>query len=125
MILERSELTDDPLMFSIEIATRSNTTLSRAARRFRDTNLPDMNDLMQNVYERITESTGARSVGYHHMNPKYTLHCIYKERHIVNDRFRMAFIRFRVSSHNLSIETGKVEQAWSGSATKRGASVCM
>ena len=62
-ILERSQLTDDPLMFSIWIATtRSNTTLSRAIRRFGDTNVPDMNDLMQNVYERITASTGSRSV---------------------------------------------------------------
>ncbi len=62
MVLERSELTDDPLIFSTEIATRSNTTLTRAIRRFIDTNVPDMNDVTQNVYERITASAGSGPV---------------------------------------------------------------
>ena len=82
-----------------------------------------MNDLMQNVYERITVSTGSRSVVYRHMNPNYIIYGIYKERHWVNDRFRMAFTRFRVSIHNLCIETGRWNKR--ESATKRGASLCV
>lgn len=105
MELERPEMTDDPLIFSMEIATIRNTPISRAIRRFIDTNKPDMKNLMQNVYERITASTGSRSEVYRNLNPNYTPHGMYKERHAVNNRYRMAFTLFRVSNHSLCIET--------------------
>ena len=70
-------------------------------------NVLNMNHLKQNVYDRITASTCSRSKVYRHINPNYTLHGIDKERHTVNDRFRMAFTRFRVSSHSLCIATGR------------------
>ena len=69
MILEMSELTDDILMILIEITIRSNTALNRAIRKFIDTGVPDMIDLMQNVCYRITASVGSKSEVYSHMNP--------------------------------------------------------
>ena len=35
------------------------------------------------------------------------MHAVYKDRHTVNDRYRMAFTRLRVSGHSLCIETGR------------------
>ena len=64
-----SELTDDILMILIEITIRSNTALNRAIRKFIDTGVPDMIDLMQNVCYRITASVGSKSEVYSHMNP--------------------------------------------------------
>ena len=77
-------------------------------RDFVDSNVPNMNDLMQNVYSVITASTGSRYVVYRSvMNPRFEIHSLYKERHTINDRFRISFTRFRVSGHSLCVETGR------------------
>ena len=107
MVAERFSLTDDPLLFTIGIATRNNTEMGRTISGFIDTNVPGMPALMENVFARITASSGSRCAVYRSLNPSLTLHRIYRDRHTVNDRFRIAFTRFRVSSHSLCIETGR------------------
>lgn len=107
MVSERSDLRDDPLMFTIELVNRDNTTTSRIIREYCIRNVPDSKSLIRNVYDRIAASNGSRCVVYRTMNPGYVTHSVYKDRHTVNDRHRISFTRFRVSGHSLCIESGR------------------
>ena len=105
--VERLNLVDDPLMFCIDIVTRANTVSSRNIREFVNSSVPNLQDLMVTVHERISVSSGSRCAVYRSINPGFAVHGLYKDRHTVNDRYRMAFTRLRVSGHNLCIETGR------------------
>ena len=107
MLAERSNMIDDPLVFAIDIARRRNTVMSRTIGGFRDTNVPEMRTLINNVHARIRASSGSRCIVYCSLNPDFAVHSIYKERHTVNDRHRIAFTQFRVSGHSLCIESGR------------------
>ena len=98
---------DDPLMLSIDIVMRENTVMGKKIRSFINTNVPDVSALMEKVHSRIMASDGSKSVVYRTLNPTLALHSVYKDRHVVNDRFRMAFTRLRVSAHSLCVETGR------------------
>ena len=98
---------DDPLMFAMNLAREANIVPGVVISNFLSTSVPDTRSLMQSVYERIAASDGSRYVTYRTINPSFSLHSVYTERHSINDRWRMAFTRFRVSSHNLAIETGR------------------
>ena len=98
---------DGPLMFTVELYIGANTATSATVSDFLNTNVPAMHDLIQNVHARITASTGSRCITYRSINPDFALHTVYRERHVVDDRFRISFTRFRVSGHNLAIETGR------------------
>ena len=104
---ERQGMGDDPLMFAMNLAREANIVPGVSIGNFLSTSVPDSRSLMQNVYERIAASNGSRYVMYRTINPSFSLHSVYTERHSINDRWRMAFTRFRVSSHNLAIETGR------------------
>ena len=107
MSSERTGMVDDPLMFTIDLYIGANTATSATISDFLHTDVPAMRDLIQNVHTRITASTGSRCITYRSINPDFALHTVYRERHVVDDRFRMSFTRFRVSGHNLAIETGR------------------
>lgn len=107
VLSERSDLVDDPLTFAFEIAKRNNTSTSRTITEFRDTDVPDVSSLIDNVHTRITASSGSRCIVYRNLNPNFIVHSVYKERHTVNERYRIAFTRLRVSGHSLCIETGR------------------
>ena len=104
---ERHGLTDDPLMYTIDVVMHANTTMGALIRNFLATEIPDMQHLLQNVYNRISASMGSRCVVYRSINPTYEVHSLYRDRHTVNDRLRISFTRFRVSGHNLAIESGR------------------
>ena len=86
-------------MFSIEIVTRTKTTMSRTV----IANMSDMHDLLLNVHERITASSGSRCAVY----CSFTVHSVYKDTHKVNDRYRISFTHFQVLCHSLCVETGR------------------
>ena len=104
---ERQGYGDDPLMFAVNLAMEANIVPGVAIRNFLNTEVPDSRSLMRCVYERIAASDGSRCVTYRTINPSFTVHSVYTERHAINDRWRMAFTRFRVSGHNLAIESGR------------------
>ena len=56
MASERSNLIDDPLIFTIDIVTRANTPTGRIISDFIKSNIPGVADLMQNVYSSIIPS---------------------------------------------------------------------
>ena len=53
-----------------------------------------------------SEST-KRTLYCNTMNPGLETHDIYLKRCVINETYRIAFTRFRVSSHSLAIETGR------------------
>ena len=83
-VVERVNLVDDPLVYCINIVTRYNAAFSE-----------------------IIGETGSRCVVYHAINPEFTVQMAYRDRHTVNNRYRMSFTRLYVSGHRLSIETGR------------------
>ena len=57
--------------------------------------------------ERILSSQRPRATIYRQMNPDLVVHPMYYSNDIIDDDFRIAFTRFRLSSHRLKIETGR------------------
>ena len=57
--------------------------------------------------ERILSSQRTRATIYRQMNPELVVHPMYYSNDIIDDDFRIAFTRFRLSSHRLKIETGR------------------
>ena len=57
---------------------------------------------------RVSSSARSKSITYREINPTFELHPIYKTRdETVDDYLRIAFTRFRTSSHRLKVETGR------------------
>ena len=104
---ERQGYEDDPLMFAVNLAMEANIVPGVTIQNFLNTGVPDSRSLMRCVYECIAASNGSRCVTYRTINPSFTLHSVYTERHAINDRWRMSFTRFRVSGHTLAIESGR------------------
>ena len=104
---ERHGQVDDPLMYATDVTMQVNTTTGALIRNVLATDVPTMQSLLQKVHERISLSTGSRCVVYRTINSTFVVHCVYTDRHTTNDRFRMSFTRFRVSGHNLAIESGR------------------
>lgn len=44
---------------------------------------------------------------YKEINPHFTVHDIYKQKHVINEFHRISFTHFRVCGHSLAIETGR------------------
>ena len=55
----------------------------------------------------ITKEEGTKAMTYKEINPDLTLHNIYSTNEYVAEWKRINFTRFRLSSHNLKIETGR------------------
>ncbi|MPC51898.1 hypothetical protein E2C01_045755 [Portunus trituberculatus] len=106
METERNGQADDPLMYAMQVVTQDNTAVSTIIRHFCATNLPSMQDFMHRVHGRITAPTRMRCIVYRTINPTFAIHGVYRDTS-VNDRFRMSFTRFRLSAHNLAIESGR------------------
>ena len=64
----------------------------------------DLNKLRERF---ITMEEGSKALTYKEMNPDLTLHRIYSTSEYVSEWKRVNFTRFRLSSHNLRIETGR------------------
>ncbi|KAG0724919.1 hypothetical protein GWK47_039608 [Chionoecetes opilio] len=99
-------MNDDPLMFTINLAFSSNSTTSKLIRRWVTTNVRDMQDDRQNIVSNLVKSDSSRRKTYVELNPSLNIHNVYNTQYSVNELHRIAFTRFRVSSHNLACETG-------------------
>ena len=63
-----------------------------------------LNKLKENF---ISNQSGYKALAYKDLNPYLTLHRIYNEKEYIDEFKRVNFTRFRLSSHNLKIETGR------------------
>ena len=107
MWLERSEYRDDPLVFVINIVRNSNTVTGRLITDYINNGVIEIQQAMQSVITRISESDSSRRLTYKDINPSFRVHDIYKVKHNVNECHRLSFTRFRVSGHSLACETGR------------------
>ena len=107
MLDERKGMTDDPLMFALELTQSEN----KAMYRYISGVLNEAGDIIENDInlrkERIMSSQRTRASTYRVINPELTVHSMYTSNDIVDDDFRIALTRLRTSSHRLRIETGR------------------
>ena len=69
-----------------------------------------MNPAMQrdvSVVEKFRNKNTSKARIYREINPELTLHKVYTSNEYINERERLTFTRFRLSSHHLKIETGR------------------
>lgn len=107
MWAERSEYQDDPLAFVIRTVINTNMITSRLVRDFITNDVEDLSVAIQRVTANISESESSRRKTYKDINPSFTVHYVYTERHTINENHRISFTRFRVSGHSLACETGR------------------
>ena len=107
MWAERSEYQDDPLAFVIGTVINTNMITSRLVRDFITNDVEDLSVAIQRVTANISESESSRRKTYKDINPSFTVHYVYTERHTINENHRISFTRFRVSGHSLACETGR------------------
>ncbi len=104
---ERSGITDDPLMLAIRVTLASRTSTARIIDTFISTEPPSMKTIIENVCNSIANSDSSRCMTYKEINPRFTVHDIYKQKHVINEFHRMCFTRFWLCGHSLAIETGR------------------
>ena len=109
MIMERSEMSDDPLMHAINIVKKHNKLLKTYiesvlnGENFVDSEINVMKEAITNAPPSAT-----RSHTYLSLNPRLEVHPIYTDCcTTIPDYLRITFTRFRISSHMLRVETGR------------------
>lgn len=107
MISERKDMSDDPLMHSINITHSDNPVLSQYINSLLQHEGDFIDIDMKKRKERVLKSKATKLVTYRSINPTLEIHPIYKGKSKVDDYLRVAFTRLRTSSHRLRIETGR------------------
>lgn len=64
-------------------------------------------DNRDGLKEKFLLENGTRAINYWAMNPNLEVHDVYATDNYIEERKRIVFTRFRVSSHNFKIETGR------------------
>ena len=59
------------------------------------------------LIENFRNTTTSKTTRYKSLNPDLALHDVYKTSNYINERERLVFTRFQLSSHHLKIETGR------------------
>ena len=107
IIVERSDMTDDPLMFALKTTQKENPKM----KKYIDSLLSCDDFLKQDKSERIERvqsSTRTKLITYKSINSSFEVHPIYQPgQETIDDYLRITFTRFRTSSHRLKIETGR------------------
>ena len=57
--------------------------------------------------DNISNSDSSKRTTYKQINPDLSVHSVYKSKIPINEYFRVAFTRFRVSAHSLAVEVGR------------------
>ena len=107
MIKEREHMLDDPLMHALRLTRSKNARMSSYIE-----SLSNCDDFVKADKcareERARLSTRTKTVTYCSINPTFELHSIYlNSNEPLDDYLRIAFTRFRTSSHRLKVETGR------------------
>ena len=109
MNAERQGFYDDPFCFAMELTRHSNRTLSRYIEDILVSN-DQVADSLVTLNDKVRNSSCTKFVTYREINPRLSVHEVYDRRmnvNFINETFRLAFTRMRLSSHNLKIETGR------------------
>ena len=106
---ERLNIDDDPLGFVLKLVLNSrNRTKTYLHNLINNINEGDYQHEIETIQNNLTNSESSRKLTYCNvMNKNLAVHEIYLKRHIIPEFHRIAFTRFRVSSHSLAVETGR------------------
>ena len=109
MYNERYVLQDDPLGFSLKLVLGSSSNTKRYL--YNLINIGTSNVIHQDVELlknnlRSSESS-RRKIYCNAINSNLAIHNVYTSKHNIYELYRIAFTRFRVSSHMLAVETGR------------------
>ncbi len=88
---ERSGMSDDPLILAIRVTLASRTPTARCLDSFISTEPPTMSAIISNVCHCIAHSDSSRCTTYEQINPRFTVHDIYKKKHVINEFHRISF----------------------------------
>ena len=112
MLHERRGMTDDPLMFVIDLVKTHNTT----AWRYNDGILRNGSNVLTKDIKarklRLQMSQSTKTKTYLMINPDLKIHLVYHNatpfhHSQVSEYHRISFTRFRTSSHRLKVETDR------------------
>ena len=107
MIEERDHMVDDPFMHVLRLTHAKNKKMSTYLESLQKCDDFIERDRVVRI-ERVRSSKRTKSKLYRSINPEMDVHPMYKRcGEQVDDYLRMAFTRFRTSSHRLKIETGR------------------
>ena len=104
---ERSTMHDDPLSFAIRVTTQANTHTGKFIKELLSNEVPSMTSLITKVHTAINASNSSRCLVYKEINPSFTVHDIYRKKHVIDEFQRISFTRFRTCGHSLAVETGR------------------
>ncbi len=104
---EGSNLDDDPLIFAIKTVRNINTSTGKYINDLLNSEVPADETLLEKVRAQIRANNNSRCIVYKEINPDLVVHSLYKQKHVINEFHRVCFTRFRVSGHNLAVETGR------------------
>ena len=109
MYNNRINLSDDPLGFVLKIilSNRYNTK-NYLNKLINNSNINDCQYESEKLKNSRRRSESFRRQVYcNKMNTNLDVHDIYFRKHNIFENHRIAFTRFRVSSHSLAVETGR------------------
>ena len=100
-------MVDDPFMHVLKLTMTKNVKMAAYI-----TSLTTCLDFIEADrrarIDRVQSSTRTKSATYTSINPEFVIHPIYQQgEEAVDDYLRIAFTRFRTSSHRLKVETGR------------------
>ena len=100
---------DDPLGFVLKLVLSSRySTKTYLSNLINNIEINDYHSALQSLKDNIISSESSRRVTYCNvMNTSLSVHNIYSKKHNISEYYRIAFTRFRVSSHSLAVETGR------------------
>ena len=108
MMLERSDMIDDPLIFMLDFTKNKNPKMYSYIENV--INVFYMESDLHDMTERVRNSEGTRFKTYLSLNPSLSMHDIYSRKarfEFVPEHYRIEFTRLRLSSHRLRVETGR------------------
>ena len=102
-------MVDDPLGFVLKLVLNSRyNTRKYLHNLIHDNDIDYCKSEFQGIKDKIIRSESSRRVLYRNfMNSDLSVHDVYTKRHTIIEAHRVAFTRFRVSSHSLVVETGR------------------
>ena len=105
---ERYGLQDDPLGFALRLVLNNTYKTSNYLNNLIDNNFNDHLQDSESLKISIRQSDSSRRRVYcNSINGDLSTHSIYSTKHNIYEPYRIAFTRFRTSSHNLAVETGR------------------
>ena len=105
---ERCDLNDDPLILALKTVMEARYNTKDYVHDLIHNDQDDVDISIRDLKHSLQQSVSSRRTTYLEINPSLCVHPVYLEKkHNVCERDRVAFTRFRVSSHSLAVEVGR------------------